>query len=162
MKKLIEKIAVIIIKSASNNKKPKRNFEGNKNRIDGERNKLRNDLIKILIKKSLFEKGQKFGDLVLNTNQQVTALIRVFKNHIREYVVNDLDALHCKGVLESQNYQTATRYPQFYTLHENDENGKYATINDITENTVNEMTELVITQHIDYFTDTLKGKVQGS
>lgn len=173
MKKFILKVveSYKIVKCKSNNKLPKRHFEGSKGRIDGQRNKLRNNSIKRLIEKGIMQLGEKFGNLNLKNVQQVTAIMRYLKPLISEYVKNDLDyttdeGIHkLKSILKTQNYANAQRHTQFYELHEKIENDKvvekYATIKPLTSDLCDKLIELVIDQHIAQFTENFTKKVRG-
>lgn len=123
----------------SNNKTVKWVLNQSLGCIDRQRNKLRNDLKKVMIEKSYMVKGQKFGTVEVANKQQVSGLMRSMKSVITSYVNDNTTDYDLNELYGLQNEKTQVKIGQK---------------SNITK-------QVLIEQHIKYFTDTLTKKVKG-
>jgi len=124
--------------ATSNNKTVKWVLNQSAGCVDRQRNKLRNDLTKIMIEKTYMVKGQKFGSVELENKQQVSGLIRTLKPMIETYVNENTTEYDLNELWGLQNETTQK---------------SIGSKSNITKTTVTD-------QHIKYFTNTLTKKVK--
>ena len=132
-----EKSVATVVKS--NNKTVKWVLNQSLGCVDRQRNKLRNDLKKVMIEKTYMTKGQKFGNVELTNKQQVSGLIRSLKPIITTYVNDSTSEYDLNELFGLQNEKTQK---------------SIGSKSNITK-------QVIIDQHIKYFTDTLTKKVKG-
>lgn len=123
----------------SNNKTVKFTLNQSNGCIDRQRNKLRGDLKKILVEKTYMIKGSKFGELELENKQQVSGLMRSMKSVITSYVNDNTTDFDLNELYGLQNEKTQK---------------SIGAKSNITK-------QVIIDQHIEYFTTTLNKKVKG-
>lgn len=134
-----ENVATVTTAPTSNNKTVKWVLNQSEGCVDRQRNKLRNDLKKVMTEKTYMVKGQKFGDVQLENTQQVSGLMRSLKPIITSYVNDNTSDYDLNELFGLQNEKTQK---------------SIGSKSNITK-------QVIIEQHIKYFTDTLTKKIKG-